>query len=45
MAMAVAGLMAEDGIEIGDTRNVATSFPGFVRLANAAGFRLQGDDS
>jgi len=45
MAMAVAGLMAEDGIEIGDTRNVATSFPGFVRLANAAGFRLEGDDS
>jgi 3-phosphoshikimate 1-carboxyvinyltransferase len=45
MAMAVAGLMAEDGIEIGDTRNVATSFPGFVPLANSAGFRLEEDDS
>jgi 3-phosphoshikimate 1-carboxyvinyltransferase len=41
MAMAVAGLVAEGTIEIADTRNVATSFPGFVPLARSAGFRLE----
>jgi 3-phosphoshikimate 1-carboxyvinyltransferase len=41
MAMAVAGLVAQGEIEIGDTRNVATSFPGFLALATHAGFRLE----
>jgi 5-enolpyruvylshikimate-3-phosphate synthase len=41
MAMAVAGLVATGEIEIRDTRNVATSFPGFAVLAAAAGFRLE----
>ena len=42
MAMAVAGLVAQGEIEIADTRNVATSFPGFLPLATRAGFRLEG---
>ena len=42
MAMAVAGLVAQGEIEIADTRNVATSFPGFLTLATRAGFRLEG---
>jgi len=41
MAFAVAGLRAAGDIEIGDCRNVATSFPSFVRLARQTGFRLQ----
>jgi 3-phosphoshikimate 1-carboxyvinyltransferase len=41
MAMAVAGLVATGEIEIHDTRNVATSFPGFAVLAAEAGFRLE----
>ncbi len=40
MAFAVAGLRAEDAIEIVNAQNVATSFPGFASLANAVGFKL-----
>jgi 3-phosphoshikimate 1-carboxyvinyltransferase len=32
MAMAVAGLVSKDGIEIDDTRPIATSFPDFQAL-------------
>ena len=41
MAFAVASLKAEAPIEILDTANVATSFPGFAALANAAGLRIE----
>jgi 3-phosphoshikimate 1-carboxyvinyltransferase len=41
MSFAVAGLVAEGPIAIGDCANVATSFPGFMELANGAGFRLE----
>jgi len=41
MAMAVAAQVAEGGIHIGDCDNVATSFPGFLELANGAGFDLR----
>jgi 3-phosphoshikimate 1-carboxyvinyltransferase len=37
MAFAIAALRASDEIVIRDCRNVATSFPGFVDLANRAG--------
>jgi 3-phosphoshikimate 1-carboxyvinyltransferase len=40
MSFAVAGLVARDAITIGDCANVATSFPGFVELANSCGFAL-----
>jgi 3-phosphoshikimate 1-carboxyvinyltransferase len=40
MSFAVAGLVADGEIRIGDCANVATSFPGFVELANGCGFRL-----
>jgi len=42
MSFAVAGLVASDAIRILDCANVATSFPGFVELANRAGFALGG---
>ncbi|HVL55611.1 MAG TPA: 3-phosphoshikimate 1-carboxyvinyltransferase, partial [Burkholderiaceae bacterium] len=41
MAFAVASLRANGTIEIDDTRNVATSFPGFVELATAAGIDIE----
>jgi 3-phosphoshikimate 1-carboxyvinyltransferase len=41
MSFAVASLLAEEPIEILDVANVATSFPGFDRLARAAGLRLE----
>jgi 3-phosphoshikimate 1-carboxyvinyltransferase len=41
MAFAVASLIASDAIEIDDVANVATSFPGFPRLARAAGLKLE----
>jgi 3-phosphoshikimate 1-carboxyvinyltransferase len=41
MAFAVASLRASAPIEIHDVANVATSFPGFDRLANAAGLSLR----
>lgn len=41
MSFAVAALVASDAIRIADCANVATSFPGFVALANANGFALR----
>jgi len=41
MSFAVAGLLAKDVVRISDCANVATSFPGFVALANSAGFALR----
>ena len=43
MSFAVAGLLARAAVRIGDCANVATSFPGFVELANGSGFRLQAE--
>ncbi|MEP6940272.1 MAG: 3-phosphoshikimate 1-carboxyvinyltransferase [Rudaea sp.] len=40
MSLAIAGLISEDPVRILDCANVATSFPGFVQLANACGFAL-----
>ncbi|HEV2622154.1 MAG TPA: 3-phosphoshikimate 1-carboxyvinyltransferase [Frateuria sp.] len=40
MSFAVAGLVAAGEIRIEDCRNVATSFPGFLELANGCGFAL-----
>ena len=36
MAMAVAGLVSKDGVEIDDTRPIATSFPTFEDLLEGA---------
>lgn len=41
MAFAIAGLRARQPIEVMDVANVATSFPGFVRLAHAAGLQIE----
>ncbi len=41
MAFAVASLRCREPIEILDVANVATSFPGFVELANTAGLRIE----
>jgi len=41
MAFAVAALKAQAPIEIADVANVATSFPGFVRTAGAAGLKIE----
>ena len=40
MAFAIAAQCADGEVRIGDVANVATSFPGFDRLARAAGFGL-----
>ena len=40
MSFAVAGLLSSDPVRIHDCANVATSFPGFLPLANACGFRV-----
>jgi 3-phosphoshikimate 1-carboxyvinyltransferase len=40
MSFAIAGLVASAPVVIGDCANVATSFPGFMELANGVGFRL-----
>jgi 3-phosphoshikimate 1-carboxyvinyltransferase len=40
MSFAVAGLIAGGAIRINDCSNVATSFPGFLELANSCGFTL-----
>lgn len=40
MSFAVAGLRAAGAVHIRDCANVATSFPGFVELANGCGFAL-----
>ena len=42
MAFAMASLRATAPIEILDTANVATSFPGFAALANSVGLRIAG---
>ena len=41
MAFCVAGLVAEGPVAIDDCSNVATSFPGFVDLANGCGFAIR----
>ncbi|WP_430390202.1 3-phosphoshikimate 1-carboxyvinyltransferase [Dyella sp. 20L07] len=41
MSFAVAGLVALNAIRINDCNNVATSFPGFLTLANGCGFALR----
>ena len=41
MSLAVAGQCAAGEVRIGDCENVATSFPGFVELANGCGFGLR----
>ena len=41
MSFAVAGLVATGPVQINDCRHVATSFPGFLELANGCGFALQ----
>jgi 5-enolpyruvylshikimate-3-phosphate synthase len=41
MSFAVASLRASGPIEILDTANVATSFPGFATLARAAGIAIE----
>lgn len=38
MSMAVAGLVSRDGIEVDDTRPIATSFPDFIALLEGATF-------
>ena len=43
MSFAIAGLVAKAPITIGDCANVATSFPGFIDLANGVGFNLAPD--
>ncbi|UPG91635.1 3-phosphoshikimate 1-carboxyvinyltransferase [Luteibacter aegosomaticola] len=40
MSFAIAGLVSTAPITIGDCANVATSFPGFIDLANGVGFSL-----
>src|SRR5262249_17945964 len=40
MSFAVAGLVAREPVLVLDCANVATSFPGFVELANGCGFAL-----
>ena len=40
MSFAVAAQLADGDVRIGDVANVATSFPGFVSLANAVGIGL-----
>jgi len=41
MSFAVAGLIAHGAVRINDCTNVATSFPGFLELANGCGFALR----
>jgi len=41
MSFAVASLRATEAIVINDCANVATSFPGFVDLAQQAGLRIK----
>lgn len=41
MALAVAAQLAPESVRIADVANVATSFPGFVARANAAGLRVE----
>jgi 3-phosphoshikimate 1-carboxyvinyltransferase len=43
MAFAIAALRADASITITDCANVATSFPGFVELARAAGLKIKSE--
>lgn len=43
MAFAVASLRATGAIRVNDCANVATSFPGFVELAQSVGIRIQAE--
>jgi 3-phosphoshikimate 1-carboxyvinyltransferase len=43
MSFAIAGQRADGAVRVGDTANVATSFPGFVDLARTAGMGLAED--
>jgi 3-phosphoshikimate 1-carboxyvinyltransferase len=43
MAFAIAALRADAPIAITDCTNVATSFPGFVELARAAGLKIKSE--
>jgi len=43
MAFAIAALRAGAPIAITDCANVATSFPGFVELAHAAGLKIKSE--
>lgn len=40
MAFAVAGLVAQQDVVVEDVANVATSFPNFVKIAQAIGFKV-----
>jgi 3-phosphoshikimate 1-carboxyvinyltransferase len=40
MSFAIAGLIATEAVRVDDCANVATSFPGFVELAERCGFAL-----
>ena len=40
MAFAIAGQLASGQVRVEDVANVATSFPGFMALANGCGFAL-----
>lgn len=44
MAFAVAGLIADGEVVINNCAHVATSFPGFVELANSCGFNITRSD-
>ena len=44
MSFAMAALQAGGSIQINDCANVATSFPGFVTLAQAAGLQIEAID-
>src|SRR5690606_12901025 len=41
MSLAIAALRASGPVEIDDTTNVATSFPGFVELSRATGLDIE----
>jgi cyclohexadieny/prephenate dehydrogenase / 3-phosphoshikimate 1-carboxyvinyltransferase len=41
MAFVIAGLRASEAIEISNCANVATSFPGFIELANSVGIPVR----
>ena len=44
MSFAMAALQAGGSIQINDCANVATSFPGFISLAQAAGLQIEAID-
>jgi 3-phosphoshikimate 1-carboxyvinyltransferase len=44
MSFAIAGVIARGEVRIADCANVATSFPGFIDLANTTGFAIRAAD-